>query len=451
MSSTLILLLALSIILSSSLFILIMNLMIPSSDSSINMFHPTAEALQDLQSVPFPCQDAAVLITSLTIDNGDSGNTTVVAGTPITLNLYLDSIEQKEGNNDDMQQEVSSPPRQNATVVLQIVDSSNVAVAIAMKEIDLPNIHGPQTVSSITLTEGILLPGNYSTNVFLVSSISHVTIPEVLTPIQKLEFTAVDDHEFSSYKTPMLTPLRSDISSSKNATEQPNSLVLYDDFEGDAYTLDDGEYSPNCKWQSIHDGYGKMGVRVDEDDADKRERNNVFFEVPAPASGPSKVNPDNKSTSGTHAGLALTTLHNYKNFHLALDVKTKMQLREGLYPPNPWETAWIMFNYLDKSHHYYFILTPNGIELGKKDNNMQVEQQIDLISRENPRGSIGSWQHIDLVVNENHFLTYVNGSKVLDYIDENMSKERFGSGGAIGLYCEDAEGIFDSLYIARLP
>jgi hypothetical protein len=128
-----------------------------------------------------------------------------------------------------------------------------------------------------------------------------------------------------------------------------------------------------------------------------------------------------------------------------------MQLREGLNPPNPWETAWIQFNYLDEWHQYYFILKPNGIELGKKDNNMQLEQQIYLISRDNPKGSIGSWQHIDLVVNENHILTYVNGSKVLDYIDENMSKERFGSGGAIGLYCEDAEVIFDNLYIARLP
>jgi Domain of Unknown Function (DUF1080) len=460
----------LALLLLVSLVIPIANLGPPplAANSYGNITIPAAEALKNSShQSSFPCQDAAFLLTGLTIDNQDSRNTTVVAGSPITVYVYLDSVE-REGDHDT--QHKALWPTDNVTMVLQIIDSNNVAVAIATKEIDLAdntsNINSPQIISSITLSDGLPMPGKYTTGVFFVSSISNQGIPEVQTPVQQLVVNAIANTNADANKVASSSSSSSSSSnmtvfqmnSIKNATEQTNPPVLYDDFAGVPYTLNDGEYSPNCKWQSIYNGYGELGVRVDNNDDDDeksgkiaQEKNKVFFEEPARATGPSVVNSDNKSTSGTHAGLALTTLHDYKNFHLAFDVKTKMQLRSGFYSPNPWETAWILFNYVDRWHGYYFILKPNGIEMGKKDNDKQLEQQIDLISRHNPKGAIGSWQHIDLVANENRILAYVNGSKVLDYTDENMNLERFGSGGAIGLYCEDAEVVFDNVYIARLP
>jgi hypothetical protein len=190
-----------------------------------------------------------------------------------------------------------------------------------------------------------------------------------------------------------------------------------------------------------------MGVR---DENDTGAMGEVFFQRPARSIGSSGVNQDGMSTFGTHAGLVLTTPHDYKNFHLSLDLKTREQLRT-LSPPNTWETAWIMFDYLDDWHHYYLIPKPNGIELGKKDNDIHLEKQIDLISFDDPKSSIGSWQHIDLFVEENHIVAFVNSSKVLDYVDTSMNNNKFGRGGAIGLYCEDAEVLFDNVQISRIP
>src|SRR4051812_43059945 len=47
-------------------------------------------------------------------------------------------------------------------------------------------------------------------------------------------------------------------------------------------------------------------------------------------------------------------------------VVTFEQLRQN-NPPNPWEMAWVVWHYRDPEHFYYFILKPNGWELGKRD------------------------------------------------------------------------------------
>jgi hypothetical protein len=47
-----------------------------------------------------------------------------------------------------------------------------------------------------------------------------------------------------------------------------------------------------------------------------------------------------------------------------LRVRTVQQLRAGT-PPNPWETAWIVWHATDDRHLSYLMLEPNGWELGQ--------------------------------------------------------------------------------------
>jgi len=399
--------------------------------------------------LPFPCSSLKVLITNLRLDGQENGNDVIYIGTPITLRLNLESIDQGVMDKDDgdyfgmIQNEHVQVSRSNWTAAVEILDSNDIAVVTLVKRANLADNNSTQTTSTIVIPNGFPKAGEYTVKVFLVSN-PNLELAEVLSPTNKLRVNVVDGI-LSNNKKPLLTP--PSIGNNSNSRNMTNStFVLYDDFSGDPYTLEDGEFSPDCKWQSIHNGFGSLGVRSENDSNAERS---VFFEMPARSVGSSGVNPDNRTTYGTHAGLVLTTSHDYKNFHLSLDVKTMEQLRIA-NPPNPWETAWIMFDYVDDWHHYYLIPKPNGVELGKKDNNSQLEKQIDLISVSNPKSSVGSWQHLDLIVEENRFRAFVNGSKVIDYVDQSLSNEEFGRGGAVGLYTEDAEVVFDNVYITRM-
>ena len=60
------------------------------------------------------------------------------------------------------------------------------------------------------------------------------------------------------------------------------------------------------------------------------------------------------SQSETHAAL-LTTTQQFMDFELKSKVITFKQQRQN-YPPNNWETAWIMWNWLDNYHQNSFNL-----------------------------------------------------------------------------------------------
>lgn len=204
---------------------------------------------------------------------------------------------------------------------------------------------------------------------------------------------------------------------------------LYDDFSGGTYTLVDGQSSPNGKWHDQFNGYGSAGVRADSNS------NNIFFEQPETA-----------TDGSTHAALVLSTKNLVTSYKLSLDVRTDRQLKPN---PNTWETAWIMFNYVDSWHHYYFTLKTNGYELGKKDNNLQQDQQVFLATGASPSVTLGTWQHVDIQVQGNHIIVWVNSAKVADYFDTGMSSA-FANGGALGLYTEDSAVSFDNIYTSSL-
>jgi Domain of Unknown Function (DUF1080) len=213
---------------------------------------------------------------------------------------------------------------------------------------------------------------------------------------------------------------------------------LYDNFEGPSYTITDNQISPNGKWLNKYNGLGASGT-VNITSSTATDTNTVFYEEPKTSTSPNE----------THAALTLTT-QTYEDVEMHLKVKTNKQLRQNS-APNPWEVAWIMWRYQDDWHHYYFIFKPNGIELGKKQNENQAEEQIFLYTANEPKLKIDEWNIWYIKMSGNHieiWLEIADGSmqKVVNYYDNTPI---MGSGN-IGLYTEDAHVQFDDVHITSL-
>ena len=108
------------------------------------------------------------------------------------------------------------------------------------------------------------------------------------------------------------------------------------------------------------------------------------------------------------------------------------QLRTGSVP-NPWEVGWVVWDYTDSNHFYYFIAKPNGWELGKRDPTYPGGQR-NLISGTSVVFPIGQWNFVRVEQVKNKLTVYANGTKIVSYVD----KLNPYLSGQIGIYSEDA-------------
>lgn len=217
------------------------------------------------------------------------------------------------------------------------------------------------------------------------------------------------------------------------------ALNLYDNFEGSLYTITDNQTSPNGKWFNKYSGFGASGAVPITSLMTTDNNNTVFYEKPNASRNPNE----------THAALTLTT-QTYEDVEMQLKVNTKQQLRQNS-SPNPWEVAWVVWRYQDDWHHYYFIFKPNGVELGKKQNENQAEEQMFLYTANEPKLKIDEWNTWHIKMSGNHIeigLKMADGSwqRVVNY---NDNAPIIGPGN-IGLYTEDAHVQFDDVYITSL-
>jgi hypothetical protein len=136
----------------------------------------------------------------------------------------------------------------------------------------------------------------------------------------------------------------------------------------------------------------------------------------------------------THAGLVVGPSRSGP-FRFELEMLTARPLRVGS-PPHPWEVAWAIWNYLDPVHFTYFILKPNGWELGEADPAYPGAQRfLETGSRPFP---IGRWHSLDILQRDDEIEISANGELLTRYRgDRSPNRE-----GRIGLYCEDAEVFF---------
>lgn len=141
----------------------------------------------------------------------------------------------------------------------------------------------------------------------------------------------------------------------------------------------------------------------------------------------------------THSAL-LTSPPLQGDLTFAYTATTLRQLRTGS-TPNPWEVAWSMFRFRDLADYYWFILKPNGWELGKKQGS---DRQIFLVTGSSPTLSVGQPNRIRIAASGARIRISVDGAPVVDFVDPSP----LPAGGSVGLYEEDSSVRFQDLALS---
>ncbi len=138
------------------------------------------------------------------------------------------------------------------------------------------------------------------------------------------------------------------------------------------------------------------------------------------------------SLNETHAALAISSKRISGAYHLSGRAKVVAQFRAN---PNAWEAAWILWNYQDDTHFYYFTLKVNGWELGKRDPNYPGGQRF-LATGPAPALKIGAWYSFDVAVIGAQMMVSIDGAPVAIFSD---TEAPLYTAGRVGLYTEDAD------------
>ena len=139
----------------------------------------------------------------------------------------------------------------------------------------------------------------------------------------------------------------------------------------------------------------------------------------------------------THSAL-VTTRRVWADPTFTYTVTTVGQLRTGS-APNPREVGWSMFRFRDLHNYYWFILEPDGWELGKKQGS---DTQIFLATGTSPAVVAGQANRIRIQAQGARIQVSVDGVPVVDYTDAHPL-----ASGSVGLYEEDSRVRFESLSI----
>ncbi|MBI2787057.1 MAG: DUF4082 domain-containing protein [Elusimicrobia bacterium] len=215
------------------------------------------------------------------------------------------------------------------------------------------------------------------------------------------------------------------VSADATFTTAPSSpaVSFFDDFSSytpDVCLVDGAVFGP---WTSVFNGYGCTSVRTDG--------GRSWLEESPFASA---------SSSETHAAL-VSGLSFASPMTLSADLRTTAQLRTGS-PPNPWEAAWVVWDYADNAHFYYFIPKPDGWELGKADPAYPGGQRF-LTTGSSPVFPIGGAYHVKIAQRQNVLSAFVDGVLITTFTDA----QRPYTSGRISLYTEDASARFTNVAV----
>jgi hypothetical protein len=180
----------------------------------------------------------------------------------------------------------------------------------------------------------------------------------------------------------------------------------------------------DTKWRVRFAGYGTVRA------VDGTSR--ALRLAPAPATSP----------GDTHAALVVSqAVLTRPCINLKSRLRTSAQLRTGS-SPNPWETGWLVWDFVDEAHFSYLALKPNGWELGKRDPAYPGGQRF-LATGSTPTTAIGQWRTANVVRSAGTMTVKLDGRLLTSFTD----RERPYSQGSIGMYTEDAAAEWDNIRV----
>lgn len=240
-----------------------------------------------------------------------------------------------------------------------------------------------------------------------------------------------------------------DTSASKGSAVRFSSAggqpLLQDDFSSFPLGTCYGDGSAFGQWTSAFASHGCTTVVA------QGEAGNKVLQLAPQAS---------TSAGETHSSLVLSP-QTSGPLKVTLDMRTVKQLRTPT--PNPWETAWVFWNYTREGSFYYFALKTNGWELGKSDNTKANLTGPDclfpsyqnckypgaqrfLADARSPTFPRGPWHTVVITQTNNNTITAtVDGAPIVTFTDTDAPL----TSGKVGLYNEDAQVQFDNVLIER--
>jgi hypothetical protein len=187
--------------------------------------------------------------------------------------------------------------------------------------------------------------------------------------------------------------------------------------------------SVHGSWTTVFAGGGPVGVELESSAK-------VHTQTPtAPV-----------DSSDTHSSLVRTTASFSGNMDVTYRMKTVSQTRTGAYSgaaANAWERGWVLWQYTDNTHFYYFVVKTNGWELGKEDPAYAGSQRF-LASGSTPTSALGTWNTVRVQQAANVITVSLDGTVVTTFTDN----ERPYTAGSVGLYNEDAHVRFGTIHVA---
>lgn len=189
-------------------------------------------------------------------------------------------------------------------------------------------------------------------------------------------------------------------------------------------------------WTSIWRGSGCVAVI-------NSNGKKVLHENPAVATSPAQT------FSSLVTGPSLSAPFTFQG-----QFRTVRQQRLGS-APNTWEVAWLLWNYTDNLHFYYFIAKPNSWELGKADPAYLGAQRF-LATGRTPVTNIGAWHTFKISQSLNNSMAvYIDNVFITSFTDTACVTTAAAtcpvgaaapySAGKIGLYNEDSEVNFSDI------
>ena len=154
-----------------------------------------------------------------------------------------------------------------------------------------------------------------------------------------------------------------------------------------------------------------------------------------------------KSLNVTHAALALPKIEKSTDFDVTVVFSNDEQLRQN-NPPNTWEVFWLFFNYkinanTGKKDCNYFILKPNGCELGTAYEELG---QTFIATTNEPKNEMMRKYTLRMVKIGKRVQVYLDHKLIMDSTDERY----YDMEGDLGFYTEDAHVVVYSYDFVKL-
>ncbi|MDP2287518.1 MAG: calcium-binding protein [Actinomycetota bacterium] len=129
-----------------------------------------------------------------------------------------------------------------------------------------------------------------------------------------------------------------------------------------------------------------------------------------------------------------------KPLHVSATWTTQRTTRLGT--ANPWETGWLIWDYLDAAHFTYLILKPNGWEVGRRDPSMPGGQRFI---------ADGQLPATPIRMQRTATIDRINGQTSIRIDGAALTSFTLPAGesrGSVGMYSEDAIVLWSRISVA---